>query len=75
MPVPISTAQGRAGEADTSEASNGPGVDDNVLGLEAQAVDGKLNHHIHGIGLVLWEWYPLQGDGQKQEGSARRQLT
>ncbi|WP_421019225.1 hypothetical protein, partial [Klebsiella pneumoniae] len=25
-------------------------------GLEAQAVDGKLNHHIHGIGLVLWEW-------------------
>lgn len=56
---------GRAGVAGTGEASDGPGVDDNILGLEAQAVDGKLNYHIHGIGLILWEWYPLQEDGQK----------
>lgn len=40
-------------EAGTSEAADGPGVDDDVLGLEAQAVDGKLDHHIHGIGLIL----------------------
>lgn len=52
--------------AGTSEASNGPGVDDNILGLEAQAVDGKLNYHIHGVGLILWERYPLQEDEQKQ---------
>lgn len=57
-------------EAGTSEASNGPGIEDDVLGLEAQAVDGKLNHHIHGVGLALWERHPLEKEGPKQEGSA-----
>lgn len=46
-------------EAGTSEATDGPGIDDDVLRLEAQAVDGKLDHHIHGIGLILWERHTL----------------
>lgn len=54
-------------EAGTSEAADGPGIEDDVLGLEAQAVDSKLDHHVHGIGLILWEWHPLQEDGQRQE--------
>lgn len=59
----------RAGrrEAGTSEAANGPGIEDDVLGLEAQAVDGKLDHHVHGIGFILWEWHPLQKEGHRQE--------
>ncbi|KAL0622740.1 LOW QUALITY PROTEIN: hypothetical protein AAY473_006328, partial [Plecturocebus cupreus] len=57
-------ADGR--EAGTSEAADGPGIDNDVLGLEAQAVDGKLDHHIHGIGLILWERHPLQEEGQRQ---------
>ena len=58
------------GEAGTSEASDGPGIEDDVLGLEAQAVDGKLDHHVHGVGLALWEWHPLEKEGPRQEGSA-----
>lgn len=63
-------------EAGTSEAADGPGVDDDVLGLEAQAADGKLDHHIHGISLILREWHPLQEEGQSQECvSTKGQLT
>lgn len=70
------SVRGLAGAAaGTGETSDGPGVDDNVLGLEAQAVDGKLNYHIHGVGLILWERHPLQEDGQMRDGSARGQLT
>lgn len=63
------------GEAGTSEAADGPGIDDDVLGLEAQAVDGKLDHHIHGIGLVLWERHPLQEEGQRRVGQPQRPLA
>lgn len=70
------SVRGLAGAAaGTGETSDGPGVDDNVLGLEAQAVDGELNYHIHGVGLILWERHPLQEDGQMRDGSARGQLT
>lgn len=63
-------------EAGTSEAADGPGVDDDVLGLEAQAVDGKLDHHIHGIGLILRERHSLQEEGQSQDCvSTKGQLT
>lgn len=54
-------------EADTSEAANGPGIDDDVLGLEAQAVDGILHHHVHGIGLILREWHTLWEEAQERE--------
>ena len=47
----------------TSEAADGPGIEDDILGLKAQAVDGKLDHHIHGVGLILWERHPLQEEG------------
>ena len=49
----------------TSEAADGPGIEDDILGLKAQAVDGKLDHHIHGVGLILWERHPLQEEGQR----------
>lgn len=55
-------------ETGTSEATNGPGIDDNVLGLETQAMDGKLDYHIHGVGFILRKWHPLQEEGQRQEG-------
>lgn len=39
----------------TCEASYGPGVHDDVAELEAQLMYCKLDHDVHGIGLVLRE--------------------
>lgn len=45
----------------TCESSNGPGINHNVAQLEAELVNGKLYHHVHGVGLILGERNSLPG--------------
>lgn len=44
----------------TCESPYGPGIHHYVTELEAQLVHCKLDHYIHGIGLVLGERYALR---------------
>lgn len=39
----------------TCEAPDGPGVHNDVAELEAQLMHCKLDHDVHGVGLVLGE--------------------
>lgn len=43
----------------TCKPSNGPGIYDNIADLEAQFVYCKLDHYIHGVGLILGERHSL----------------